>query len=223
MSESDRERWNRRYAEGRGPRQEPDPFLVASLPWLHPVRTPARALDLASGPGGNALWLAERGWSVEALDISDVALERLTGEARRRGLSGRIRARRADLERWRLPSCGEAAYDLVVLTWYLERRLLPEMRKAVRPGGFVLVRTFLRGTRRPLPPAWVLEPGELLEAYRGWRTLRHAESTALGEAAYLGQRPAGTGATAGRPSPLPGRTAARPPSSLLDGVDAEPG
>ncbi|MDI3298661.1 MAG: class I SAM-dependent methyltransferase [Bacillota bacterium] len=199
MSEADRLRWNRLYAEGRGPRQEPDPFLVASRPWLLPAfarlsggaggeRRP-RALDLASGPGGNSLWLAEQGWRVEALDISDVALERLRAEAARRGLGDRIAVRQADLREWTLPEEEEGAYDLALLTWYLERRLLGEIRRAVRPGGFALVRTFLRGTRRSLPPAWVLEPGELARAFAGWSTLRCVEATALGEAAYLGRRP----------------------------------
>ncbi|MCL6521742.1 MAG: class I SAM-dependent methyltransferase [Firmicutes bacterium] len=197
LPEDDRRRWNRRYAAGRGPRQEPDPFLVASRPWLLPATDcggpggprPRRALDLASGPGGNSLWLAGEGWRVEALDISDVALERLLAEASRRGLDGRVAARRVDLRLWRLPHDQEAGYDLALMTWYLERRLLGEMRRAVRPGGLVLVRTFLRGTRRPLPPDWILEPGELGRAFAGWTTLRMREATALGEAAYLGRRP----------------------------------
>ena len=69
---------------------EPNRFLVAEVADL----PPGRALDVACGAGRNAVWLAERGWTVTGVDFSDVALEnarRLAGGARRRGRVGRRR------------------------------------------------------------------------------------------------------------------------------------
>ena len=53
-------------------------------------REPGDALDLGCGEGADAMWLAERGWHVVAVDISQVALQRAGAEADARGLSGRI-------------------------------------------------------------------------------------------------------------------------------------
>lgn len=72
--------------------------------------TPGTALELGSGEGADALWLAERGWIVTALDISSVALEVGAAEATKAGLSDRIEWVQTDLATWR-PS---AQYDLVL-------------------------------------------------------------------------------------------------------------
>ncbi|TDD93806.1 class I SAM-dependent methyltransferase [Actinomadura rubrisoli] len=71
--------------------------------------TPGGALDLGCGNGGDALWLARRGWQVTAVDISAVAVERLAGLARSRGLGGRVTAERHDLR----ASFPQGGFDLV--------------------------------------------------------------------------------------------------------------
>jgi 2-polyprenyl-3-methyl-5-hydroxy-6-metoxy-1,4-benzoquinol methylase len=78
-----REEWNRRWAERdvHDPGDESD-LLAAEIEGL----VPGRALDLACGPGRNALWLAERGWRVTAVDFSDVALAEARRSGRERGL-----------------------------------------------------------------------------------------------------------------------------------------
>ena len=63
--------------------------------------TPGTALDAGSGEGGDALWLAERGWRVTAVDFSTVALERAAAVARARGLADRIEWRHEDCRRGR--------------------------------------------------------------------------------------------------------------------------
>src|SRR5215475_180802 len=77
-----RERWNRRYASADAHSTPvPNRFLVAEVSEL----PPGRALDLAYGAGRNAVWLAERGWNVTAVDFSDVGLSiaRELADARR--------------------------------------------------------------------------------------------------------------------------------------------
>jgi SAM-dependent methyltransferase len=100
---------------------------------------PGRALDVGCGEGADALWLAERGWDVTALDVSRVALDRAVGEARRTGLQ--VNWVHAGLIEAALPP---AFFDLVSAQYpallrtedhEAERALLA----AVAPGGVLLV------------------------------------------------------------------------------------
>ena len=82
--------WDHRYGGDQMWSGNPNGTLVNEVSGL----TPGRALDVGAGEGGDALWLAERGWSVTASDISQRALDRVEAEAERRGL--RVECRHAD-------------------------------------------------------------------------------------------------------------------------------
>jgi SAM-dependent methyltransferase len=102
---------------------------------------PGRALDAGSGEGGDALWLAERGWHVTAVDFSTVALERAAAQADARGLGDRIEWRHADLGTWLPP---EGGFDLVTAhylhaTWVDRPEMFRRLAAAVAPGGTLLV------------------------------------------------------------------------------------
>jgi SAM-dependent methyltransferase len=109
---------------------------------------PGRALDLGCGEGGDALWLAERGWTVTAVDISQTALDRGAAEASRRGL--RIDWQHADLST-ELPS---GPYDLVSAQFLqspvelLRTEILRRAAAEVAPGGVLLV------VGHAAPPPW---------------------------------------------------------------------
>jgi tellurite methyltransferase len=156
MSLSDWERWDRKYAAGEGPAHfELNRFLTENRRWL----SGGRALDVACGFGGNALWLASRGYRVDAVDISGVGLAQARAEARRRGLH--VNLLQADLDRWWVPP---ARYDLILVFFYLNRALLPHLVKGLRPGGLLFQAN--RNTRylavRPSFSAdYLLAPGEL--------------------------------------------------------------
>lgn len=126
---------------------KPNPQLVRETGGL----PPGKALELGCGEGADAIWLAEHGWTVTAVDVSAVALERAKGHERaalaresvHQGgevIAGRIRWQQADLERWQ----PEDAYDLVTsqflhsqdLAWQLPLRAAAA---AVKPGGTLLV------------------------------------------------------------------------------------
>ncbi len=102
---------------------------------------PGTALDAGSGEGGDALWLAERGWRVTAVDFSTVALERAAALAAARGLEDRIEWVHADLDTWTPP---EGRFDLVT-AHYLHARwgdrsaVFRGLAGAVAPGGTLLV------------------------------------------------------------------------------------
>ena len=135
-SDTSRDRWNRRYASGdRHPTPEPSRFLVAEVGGM----APGRALDLACGAGRNAVWLAEKGWRVTAVDFSDVGLTMARDLARARGVE--VDWIEADVVAW-VPE--SRAYDLVCAL-YLQlpaperRRVLGHAVGALAPGGTLLV------------------------------------------------------------------------------------
>jgi SAM-dependent methyltransferase len=166
----DRQRWNKKYAaEAHGVSTEPVPFLVDHVDLL----PRGDALDLAMGTGRNAVFLAARGFRVRGIDISDEAVARVQALARERGVT--IEVERADLEGYRLP---RASYDAIVCTYYLQRDLFPQIRDALRPGGVAVVETYTTDYlkyRPGFPRRYLLEPGELLAAFKGLRILRYQD------------------------------------------------
>lgn len=130
--------------------------------WAHRVPAGTRVLDVACGPGRHARWFAARGHPVDAVDRDAAALSGLTGLPN-------VTALRADIEHgpWPYESGG---YGGVVVTNYLHRPLMPVLVAAIAPGGALLYETFAAGNERhgrPSNPAFLLAPGELLEAVRG--------------------------------------------------------
>jgi len=98
-----------------------------------------KALEVACGYGRNALYLAAQGFEVIGLERDPEAIAFCNAEAARRGLS--FSARGVDLERPN-PIPGED-YALVACFYYLDRNLIPDMKRAVRPGGHLVYETFL--------------------------------------------------------------------------------
>ena len=116
---------------------QPNPHLVTEVAGL----TPGTALDVGAGEGADAIWLAEHGWKVTAVDLSSVALDRGRQRAEEVGVADRITWRQADLTTWTPPA---GAFDLVT-AHYLHPP--PEARStvyaaiagAVAPGGTLLL------------------------------------------------------------------------------------
>ncbi|MGH2839431.1 MAG: class I SAM-dependent methyltransferase [Solirubrobacteraceae bacterium] len=171
-----REKWNKRFAAGAAPAQDmPSEWLVEHEPLLRAVAGPGRrALDVAAGSGRNALYLAGLGFEVDAIDISDVAIERLRAAARERGLP--VNARVVDLEDDGLPA---GAYDVVVNMNYLQRDLFGALERAVAPAGLLVFETFgpdhLEALGAGVNPDFVLAPNELLRAFADLRVRRYLE------------------------------------------------
>lgn len=132
----DRDAWDARYESVELLwSAEPNQFLVAEVADL----LPGRALDLACGEGRNAIWLAEQGWEVTAIDFSPVALDKARRLAEARGVL--VTWRLADVVTDRLEP---AAFDLVAV-FYLQissasrRTAFATAARAVAPGGTLLV------------------------------------------------------------------------------------
>ncbi|HYL35224.1 MAG TPA: methyltransferase domain-containing protein [Bryobacteraceae bacterium] len=159
------EKWNQRYRSGEQLFETPAPLLeqvAASLP-------PGDALDLACGPGRNALYLAGRGWRVTAVDGSEPAIHLLRGRARQRKLQ--VKTRVADLERGEFAIPSES-FDLICDCYYLHRSLIPDMQRGTRAGGMVIAIVHLAGPGQPEGTATRATPGELRKFFEGW-IIRH--------------------------------------------------
>ena len=128
--------WDHRYGGDLMWSGNPNGTLVTETSGL----VPGRALDVGAGEGGDALWLAEQGWSVTASDISQRALDRVSAEAERRGL--RVECHHADANA--LDAYETAAFDLASAQ-YASIHRTPDGRgvrnvlNAVAPGGTLLV------------------------------------------------------------------------------------
>lgn len=102
---------------------------------------PGTALELGCGEGADALWLAARGWTVTAVDISSAALEVAAEQAAQQGLAGRLTWEQADLTTWQ----PHAQYDLVTSAFlhapfaFPRAEILRRAAAAVAPGGRLLV------------------------------------------------------------------------------------
>ena len=144
--------------------------MNAPARWLidhaHLLPSSGAALDVACGRGRHALWLAERGLTVRAIDRDGEAVAALRSEAQRRGLH--IIAEQHDLENGDA-GLGVETADVIVVVHYLHRPLFPALVGALRPRGLLIYETFtyaqaLRG--KPTNPAFLLAPGELMRLVR---------------------------------------------------------
>ncbi|MEM7356570.1 MAG: methyltransferase domain-containing protein [Acidobacteriota bacterium] len=178
---ADRLRWNLKYRE-KGPESlasEPAEWLVAhrNLLGSEPL---GRALDVACGGGRNAAYLARLGFTVDALDVSDVVIGWLQERVEREGLS--VHPRSCDLTCEPLP---RREYQVVLNFNYLQRDLFAALKAATAPGGLVVFESFTRlQVKLPLGPSapeHTLELGELRCAFSDFEILDYRETTLFPE------------------------------------------
>ncbi|GAB6904592.1 TehB: predicted tellurite resistance protein [Desulfosarcina cetonica] len=157
MSEQDRKRWDERYLNDPGG-AEPTPILERYWP-LAPM---GRAVDIACGNGRNSFFLAEKGFMVDAVDISTVATERLVGR------HPNIRVHCQDLDSWTIPA---EHYSLVLNVRFLDRRLFPMILNGLKPGGVLIFEAFIGREKAD----YCLEPNELRRAFSDLRIVYYEE------------------------------------------------
>lgn len=165
-----KEKWNQRWQEKSSQPLSPDPWLLRAVPFL----STGTALDIACGRGRNALYLAEKGFTVTGVDISDQGLKLLEQEAANRNLT--LNLVQLDLEV--TVSLPQGPFDLISKFFYLQRSLLPIIKDSLRPGGIFVMRSFSQaeGCREaPGNPDFILNPGELLDVFAAWDILLYEE------------------------------------------------
>ncbi len=172
MGDDLRVKWDRIHAESNWPAPAK---VLADFAHLLPQR--GKALEVACGLGANALFLGERGLSVEALDFSPVAITRLRRKAQ--GLD--LHARVCDVVSLDWPV---EAYDVIVVSRFLDRSLCPKIQSALKPGGLLYYQTFVKdkvSEAGPSNPDFLLDVNELLRLFRGLVVRAYREEGSLGE------------------------------------------
>jgi tellurite methyltransferase len=174
--------WNRRYREKSHSSLEPDPLLVSAHAEFLSNRPPGSALDVAGGVGRHAVWLAQRGWSVKLLDVSEVGVE-----LAKENVASVLRPIQKDslvttevVELNLSHDLGHEQFDLVLVFFYLQLELFPALVSALKPGGLLIYKTYTTEQKRfsggPSHPMFLLQPNELLQAFQSLRILHYHET-----------------------------------------------
>ena len=153
-------KWDRKYQSKNIISNTPSSVLTTNL---HLLPCQGTALDLACGPGGNALVLADYGLETSAWDLSSVALSHLSKTAKSRQLSITIAHR--DIVNQPPDS---NSFDVIVVSNFLDRSLIPAIISALKPNGLVFYQTFTKQrvvNPAPVNPNYKLDPNELLRLF----------------------------------------------------------
>ena len=173
---ADRERWNAKHRDAKVGRTGTRAWLVEHRDLLA-QQLGGRALDVACGAGREAAYLAELGFTVDAVDVSDVAIARVRRRAAQRALD--ITATRMDLLH---PETGfpRPPYDAICCFYFLQRPLFAQIAEVLAPGGLLVYETFTRDhvevVGAQMPERFLLDHNELLHAFGGLRVLHFREA-----------------------------------------------
>ena len=181
-SDERRQRWQQRYL-AVGPDKPQPAHVLADNSFLLPPS--GRALDLACGRGGNALFLARLGFDTEAWDYAPAAIESLKWIVEEEGLP--LQATVRDVVR-DFPSA--ESFDVIVVSYFLERDIVPNLIEALHKDGLIFYETFVKDAVNltgPANPAFRLDDNELLQLFAGQRLLAYQEHGHAGDLAQ-GQR-----------------------------------
>jgi len=153
---------------------QPSPFLTGQIDLLKtaPAMT---ALDVACGKGRNLIYLAEQGFNVTGVEYDDDSIGHVMAEVRKRDIEAHVTKSDLEAEGATLPG----PFGVVCVFYFLHRPLMPAIRNAVMPGGFLVYETFLIdqrerwGTPRHAEFAW--GKNELLREFDSGFRVRHYE------------------------------------------------
>ncbi len=169
-------KWNERYRDADISEAKPAHVLTENQ---HLLPRKGEALDLACGLGGSALLLARRGMHTQAWDLSPAVIEKLSAYATENSLS--LYATVHDVEQ---NPPAPNSFDVITVSYFLERALAPVLVDALKPGGLLFYQTFTRhkvSDRGPSNPDYRLAPNELLHMFSALQILVYREEDLIGD------------------------------------------
>ena len=155
MAQQDKEKWDKKFQDKPDLLEPRPPARYVSD--FHNLCEGKHALDLACGGGRHTLFLSEKGFTVDAVDISTVALEKL---AKKVGDS--VNLIEADLDEF-TPDCNY--YDMIVMTNFLDRDLISRCYEALKDGGIFVIETYMEdddNEKKDSNPNFLLKEDELI-------------------------------------------------------------
>lgn len=176
MSDATREKWDRIYSERS---EEPCHAARVVEENLHLLPASGKGLELACGLASNSFALAGQGIEMEAWDISTIAAERVNQRAAQSGAKVSASARDVVTHP---PAAGE--YDVVVVSHFLDRTIVPTIITALKPGGLLFYQTFTQtrvAESGPKTNDWRLADGELLTLFAALKPLVYREEGLVGD------------------------------------------
>lgn len=175
MNKEINSKWNTRYSAAEGEATA----CYALREFAHLLPKEGTALDLACGRGGNAMLLAKHGLQTQAWDLSSVAIEHIQTIADAQKLN--IQASVHDVEQ-EPPQAN--SFDVIVVSYFLERKLAPALMNALRPNGQLFYETFIREKPQgvgPSNPDFLLGENELLKLFSDLHVLAYREEGLVGD------------------------------------------
>jgi tellurite methyltransferase len=154
MSQKDKLKWDKKYQETTSLLKDREPSK--NLKKIVEKTKGKKALDVASGAGRNSIYLANNGFDVESLDISSVALDILNNKGFKN-----ISCKLVDLDEYEIPKNN---YDLIVMTNFLDRNLIPKLSNALKIDGVLFIETYMEDELNEKPssnPDFLLKKDEL--------------------------------------------------------------
>lgn len=168
-------KWNSKHKERI--EQLKDPVVNPRLLNLSTYLNGGTALDIACGLGGNSLFLAHKNYQVEAIDISDVAINFIQEQARSNNLN--IHPRLCDLTELKHIEWQDQTFNLVVMTYYLDRSIFPIVKSLIQQDGYFFMETFFQTPQNQnegVSNQYKLQSNELLSEFRNWKILFFEEN-----------------------------------------------
>jgi len=156
LAKQDQKKWNSRYLRNIG---SPTPSDILSKYLSFSPK--GRALDIACGNGRNSKFLAQKGFKVDAVDISKVALSQLPDN------DTRINIICEDIDTWQIP---QNRYQLIINIRFLDQRLFPMIKKGLKPGGVLIFESFVDEKKD-----YCLETNELLHVFKSFQIVYYEE------------------------------------------------
>ena len=176
-----RNKWNERYEKAYVPNQVINVLALNQ----HLLSGKGKSLDLACGLGGNALRMAELGYESHAWDISDSALEKVHEFAQERKL--KLITRQCDVSQ---ENVGLECFDVIIVSRFLLRELIPSLISALKPEGLIFYQTFVQQSSQadleetsagPKNKHYRLERNELLDLFSKLDICYYREEAVLGD------------------------------------------
>ncbi len=167
MSKEDKIKWDKKYSENKALfAYRPPSMFVKHYFDLAPN---TKALDVACGGGRNTLFLQEHGFSIDAIDISGIALKELA-----KNVNKSVRLIEADLDNYEFES---NKYGLIVMANFLDRALIKRLKEALVDRGIFIVETYVEDelNEKDFNKDFMLYKGELKELFSDFEIIEYDE------------------------------------------------